>query len=378
MGGRTSGSLCRAGAGCACIACCADPYISMRRRVLNYLAIWAAWSVPAAFTTAIALSESGLTAHRLIVLVLPWYYWALVTMPIVRHAYAHPLETLRTPRGAIRHLLVAILAGVACGIANALASIAFETAGRRSPEQMLIYGVLFWAVFGLIFYTLITAVGFAIAAQEKLREREVATSKLEARLVEAQLSGLRMQLQPHFLFNTLNTAAMYVRDGDASTSIRVLTRLSELLRRVLDTGSEQEVPLGLELEHVQRYLEIEALRFADRLRVEVDVDPSLHSALVPNLALQPLVENGIRHGIAKRAAGGVLRVSARREADRLVVGIYNDGPCLPDGWSSDAAEGIGLRNTQLRMQHLYDGGSTLTLRNQANGVLCEMVVPYRV
>ena len=350
----------------------------MRRRVPRAVLPWLLWSIPAAFITAITLHEYHVPFWRVALAEsLPWYYWALMTRPILRLAYASAPDGLGRISVVLRHIATAIPIGAVCGLISALGLIAFEvTPAHRPPGDLVVSSAIFWSIFGLIFYTLITAIGMAIAAQARVREREVAASKLEARLVEAQLHGLRMQLQPHFLFNTLNTAAMYVRDGDATTSIRVLAQLSDLLRRVLDTGADQEVPLSLEIEHVERYLEIETLRFSDRLRVRVDVPADLRTALVPNLALQPLVENAVRHGIAQQSEQGTIEVSARRDGEDVVVRVVNTGPALPQEFRMDAAPGIGLRNTQLRLRHLYGDRAELRICNENSGVLCEMRIPY--
>ena len=350
----------------------------MMRRIRIHLFIWLGWSVPAAFLVALSFAEYGtLSWSRIIPHVLPWYFWAFFTLPVVRHAQKYPAESLRTWRGITRHVATGVFLGALCGSFAAFAALAFGVDPGPSLPRYFISTIIFWCLFGLIFYSLITAVGFVQIGQKRLREREVLASQLEARLVEAQLQGLRMQLQPHFLFNTLNTVAMYVRDGDAATSIRVLTRLSELLRRVLDTGQEQEVPLSMEIEHAERYLEIETVRFSDRLNVEFDVPPELHNALVPNLALQPLVENAIRHGIARRGDEGTIRVIAQQHDDDLMLQVYNDGPALPASWKMEEADGIGLRNTAMRLQHLYAGEGRLSVNNFNGGVISEIRIPLR-
>jgi two-component sensor histidine kinase len=349
------------------------------RRFRREVLIWLGWSVPAVFLGALSYVE----AHRLNVRMvaansLPWYYWALFTTSIVQHAYRHPPDTLRRARGVLRHLGVGVGLGAVCGFISALAYIAIGVLTEgRSIAHHFISNILFWCFFGLVFYSLITAVGFVIGAQKRLRERELLASQLEARLVEAQLHGLRMQLQPHFLFNTLNTIAMYVRDGDAATSIRVLTRLSELLRRVLDTSAAQEVPLSVELEQAMSYLEIETVRFSDRLQVTTNVASDVEQALVPNLSLQPLVENAIRHGIAKRGDAGTIKVEAKRRGDQLTLSVYNDGPPLPSDWKLESARGIGLSNTALRLHHLYGNLGRLSVTNANGGVVSEITLPYR-
>ena len=351
----------------------------MLRSIRIHLFIWLGWSVPAAFLAAFSFAEYGnFSWSRIIPHVLPWYFWAFFTLSVVRHAQKYPAETLRTGRGIARHVATGVFLGALCGIFAAFAALAFGANPGPSLLRYFISGIVFWCLFGLIFYSLITAVGFVLVAQQRLREREVLASQLEARLVEAQLQGLRMQLQPHFLFNTLNTVAMYVRDGDAATSIRVLTRLSELLRRVLDTGQEQEVPLSIEIEHAKRYLEIETVRFSDRLNVEFDVPPDLQNALVPTLALQPLVENAIRHGIARRGDEGAIRVSAQQRNNEMLLQVYNDGPALPVNWKMEDADGIGLRNTAMRLQHLYGSNGRLNVSNFNNGVISELRLPLRL
>lgn len=351
----------------------------MLQRIRRHVFIWLGWSVPALFLAAFSIQESGsIRWANIISHSVPWYFWALFTLPIVAHAHKYPPETLRSSPGIMRHVITGIALGVLCGFVAMLTAVATGAGpGRQSLLSFFISGILFWCMFGLIFYSLITSVGFVLVGQRRLREREVLASQLEARLVAAQLHGLRMQLQPHFLFNTLNTVAMYVRDGDAATSIRVLTRLSELLRRVLDTEQEQEVPLSVEIEHATRYLEIETVRFSDRLRVEFDVPADLSNAVVPNLALQPLVENAIRHGIAKRGEEGHIRVSARSHGEQLIVQVYNEGPALPDNWEMRNANGIGLRNTSMRLQHLYGDRGQLNVMNMNGGVISEIRLPLR-
>jgi two-component system, LytTR family, sensor kinase len=348
----------------------------MRRGLPRAALPWLLWSIPAAFITAISTHEYHLPLWRVAGgEALPWYYWALVTPVIMRFARRHPAETLQRWRGRALHIWNGIMYGAGCGIVATISQVAFDLdRSQRSIQMLASRNILFWAIFGLIFYALITAAGFVRDGQERVRERELAASRLQAELVEAQLNGLRMQLQPHFLFNTLNTAAMYVREGDSDTSVRVLTRLSELLRRVLDTGSEPEVPLAMEIEQVERYLEIESVRFSDRLSVRIDVPDELRDARVPNLALQPLVENAVRHGIAKQSDSGRISISAYREDGNLIIRVFNTGPELES--EAITVEGIGVSNTRQRLAHLYGERGKLTLFNEDSGVVCEMRVPY--
>jgi two-component system, LytTR family, sensor kinase len=221
-------------------------------------------------------------------------------------------------------------------------------------------------------YMQITAVGWAVHYQREARMRAVRTSRLEASLAEARLAMLRMQLQPHFLFNTLNSiAALMRRDVDAAD--RMIARLAELLRHSLDTTGRREVTLREELETLARYLEIEQTRFADRLTVQYEVEPETLDALVPGLILQPIVENAVRHGVAQRPSAGLVALAARRDDGQLVIAVSDDGPGLAASHGA-ATPGIGLANTRARLEQLYglqhgldiydrpDGGTDVVLR----------------
>jgi len=178
-------------------------------------------------------------------------------------------------------------------------------------------------------YWLILAGFYAFDYYVKFRDREVRASQLETRLAEAQLRALRMQLQPHFLFNTLNSiSSLMYSDLEAADSM--MTRLADFLRLTLESDGAQEVSLGRELEFVARYLEIERTRFRDRLTIHLDVNPETLDAEIPNLLLQPLVENAIRHGIGKRQNAGRIDIITRRKSDRLDVRIRDDGPGLTE------------------------------------------------
>ena len=222
----------------------------------------------------------------------------------------------------------------------------------------------------------------AAANEAELREREVRDARLreraaqlEGQLAAAQLEALRMQLNPHFLFNTLHAVStLMARDVDGAR--RMISDLSDLLRRVLDDADAQEVPLDDELDVLGHYLDIERTRFADRLAVDLAVDDGARGALVPTLILQPLVENAIQHGIAPRGEGGRIEIEAVRQNGSLVVRIGDDGPGLPAKGLS--REGVGLKNTRDRLAKLYGEGGALTLRNRPEGGLdAEVRLPYR-
>jgi two-component system LytT family sensor kinase len=208
----------------------------------------------------------------------------------------------------------------------------------------------------------------------KYRERELQASQLETQLSQARLQALRMQLNPHFLFNAMNSIAMLVRRSANTEAVRMLAGLSDLLRYVLEDSPAEEVSLRDELDFVQRYLEIERIRFQDRLRVKLDIADEALDAYLPNLLLQPMVENAIRHGIARKVGNGVVDVAARRLGDRLILQVSDDGPGLPAG---PRVDGVGIANTRKRLEQMYGSEQSLELRNAATGgMIATVSLPY--
>jgi LytS/YehU family sensor histidine kinase len=231
----------------------------------------------------------------------------------------------------------------------------------------VIFEFVFWLVFGLILYATTAATGFALDHYRKMRDRELHASRLEAQLVEARLNTLRTQLEPHFFFNALNTVSMLVRQGDGPGAVRVVARLSELLRHVLEESGDATVPLATEIDFVSRYLEIEQHRFRDRLRVEIEIDDDVADACLPGLLLQPLVENAVRHGIGARAAAGLISIRAFADGDRVIIRIGDDGPGFQGAAASANGSGIGLRNTRERLRYLYGSDASLHIGEREGG-----------
>jgi sensor histidine kinase YesM len=223
---------------------------------------------------------------------------------------------------------------------------------------------LYWAAQGL---------SHGISYYQKYRERELRASQLEARLAQTQLQVLRMQLHPHFLFNTLNAISELIyKDPEAAE--RMIADLSDLLRLSLDTVGAQEVPLQQELEFLKKYLEIEQTRFHDRLQLQLEIAPDTLDARVPNMIFQPLVENAIRHGIAPYAAGGRIAIGARRVNGTLHLSVSDNGQGLPE----NLREGVGLANTKARLRHLYGNKHEFALHSTpGQGVTLELAIPFR-
>lgn len=229
----------------------------------------------------------------------------------------------------------------------------------------------------LLIYGATLGVSYAVSYYFRYREREFRASQLETQLAQAQLQTLKMQLQPHFLFNTLNGIAGLVRDSKNKAAVDMLAGLSDLLRYTLESAGKQEVPLKEELEFLELYLDIQQMRFSDRLKVEMHVEPEVLDALVPNLILQPLVENSIRHGISRRAAAGVVGVSAQRDNGSLRIRIYDDGPGLKREDGAGTVEGVGLSNTRARLAQLYGDRQSFTLKErEGGGVEAVLVIPF--
>lgn len=234
------------------------------------------------------------------------------------------------------------------------------------------FSFFFMLGFRLPIYLAVVSIAHAVHFSRRARERERRALELTASLAQSRLEALKMQLQPHFLFNSLNAiAALVHKNPDAADEM--LTRLSELLRLTLETSGAQELPLRRELELVEKYLAIEHVRFGDRLKYQVDVPPDTHAALVPTFLLQPLVENAVRHGLEPQSGAGLLTIRARREGGTLRLSVSDNGV----GLKKDGArrEGIGLSNTRARLRELYDGAASLELRN-ADGVSVEITMPF--
>jgi two-component system LytT family sensor kinase len=206
-----------------------------------------------------------------------------------------------------------------------------------------------WIYWGLV--SLFTALRY----QEHVRERDLQTAQLESLLAKTQLAALRSQLHPHFLFNALNTISSLVEE-DPRRARLMIGQLGELLRLSLEHADEEEIPLEQEMAFVGLYLEIQRARYEERLKVNVDLDPSVADVLVPTFILQPLVENAVLHGVATRFEDTLVEVSATRAGDQLQLQVRDNGSGLPTGWDADRDAGIGLSNTRERLRHLYGEG----------------------
>jgi len=227
----------------------------------------------------------------------------------------------------------------------------------------------------VMFYWGIIVIEHAIDYYRKLQERELTASQLEAQLAQTQLQVLKMQLHPHFLFNTLNAISALIRESPDEAD-EMVSRLGDLLRMTLETAGVQEVPFEKELEFLKHYLDIEQTRFQDRLKVEMVIEPATLDGLVPSMILQPLVENSVRHGVAPRPEGGCIKITAWLHHSLLRLEVEDDGP----GLAGDAPlkERVGLTNTRARVRNLYGDEHGLVLRHAAGGgLIASLSIPFR-
>ncbi len=311
----------------------------------------------------------------------PWVYWMFVTPLVLAVGARFPLQG----RGWLTNAPV----HVALMPAIILPRLMLSTWLGLLAENQYYQRTGFWPVFvellqfsahqDVITYAAVLAVGHALSYRDQLKAKALEAAQLQASLVEASLNTLKMQLHPHFLFNTLHTIGVHIRRKDQDASIQMLTDLADMLRMTLDHTDKQKVPLDSEMAFVHRYISIERMRFSDRLVVKTEVSRSAKAALTPVLVVQPLVENAVRHGIAPRARGGKIEIRAQRRADRLALIVEDDGVGLPSDWSLMTTTGVGLANIRDRLQRLYPRDCTFTVgKNESGGTTVRIDIPFEV
>ena len=319
-------------------------------------------------------------ARLFFTLFVAWLPWALATPLVFYLGRRYPAVQWRKASTWIAHL-------PACGFIGLIYSMwlamwesllnpwAFSHGSDPFPQiwPRKFYGGM---LADLILYSVLLLVVYLFDSRSKLSLQQAETARLNEQLSKAQLNALRRQIEPHFLFNALNSIAGLVRENQNDAAVSMIAGLSDFLRKVLEHSERHQVPLVEELEFTQKYLDIQKVRFAERLQFSVDVPSDVLSAQVPSLILQPMVENAIKHGIAKRAQGGAIHIAASRSNGTLMLRVYNDGPSLPAGWETTQS-GIGIWNVRTRLQSLYGNACDLTLRNRApGGVEAAVSVPF--
>ena len=311
--------------------------------------------------------------------ILGWMMWIPMTYIAVGMARLFPLNTSRWPVYGPLHILGAVACSSIGGVLYVSliwlltgGDIVFLDRLQRSfvsavPIDSLLYFAVLAGVYGFDYYRL---------HKEDQRHAE----RLRAELAEAELTTLRTQLNPHFLFNALNAVASHIREN-AGEAVQMVAELGDFLRAVLDLGGKHALPLTEELEMLERYLAVQRIRFGDDLRVQLRIAPDVRDAQVPSLMLQPLIENAIHHGIRARKDGGRVWVTAERTDDRVQLRVMDDGPGSQLSSGSLTTRGIGLQNVELRLRHLFGRQFSLTLgRHEHAGKTVTAVtieVPYR-
>jgi two-component system LytT family sensor kinase len=352
--------------------------------------IWLAFGLVDAMQTVFVMRAEGMHhawGKLFLTSVLSWLPWALATPLVMRLGQRFP----PVKSGSMVTWLAHIAGCAAIGLASSawtswlvfLLNPFADASGPGRFGQLLFDRFYKGILSSVLLYAGILAVNYVLDSRARLAHQETETARLNEQLAKAQLDALRRQIEPHFLFNTLNAVTGLVREGRSDTAVSMIAELSDFMRRVLTDSTRQEVPLGEEMEFAQKYLEIQKVRFVERLQLTVEVPSELLLAQVPTLILQPMVENAIKHGIAKRAQGGSVRISASRCDGTLTLAVYNDGPGLPASWETDCPEsqsqsGIGISNMRTRLRSLYGDRFKLKLENQEpGGVEVSVSVPFR-
>ena len=296
-----------------------------------------------------------------------WYVYALLALPVVWFARRFPPEEGAAWRTAGIHLAAALVFSFTYVVLRALVGQAHSWALDEPVRFSEVFRPLVRMMpFSLLIYGVIISVSHAIDYYWKYHERTVHTLELEKHLAEARLQSLLRQLKPHFLFNTLNGIASLMH-SDVNAADRMLVRLAELLRLTMNHPGQPLTRLKDEITFIEKYLEIERIRFRNRLSVMVDIDPAALDAQVPSLILQPLVENAIRHGIEPHARPGRIELTVRREPGTVVLTVRDNGAGEPAGGFT--REGIGLGNTRARLRELYGDRHRFELANHPDGGL---------
>ena len=308
-----------------------------------------------------------------------WLPWALATPLVIDLARRYSINRdVRVLTVAV-HLAALIALSVVSEAWSALLQVLFNPWGNRQwPTFVDTFKttLVFQALTFLIAYALILTVTYLADARERIVRQGAETARLNEELSKAQLAALRGQMEPHFMYNTLNSIAGLVRDQHGDQAVSMIVGLSEFLRRASQDSLRSQVSLAEEVEYLQRYLDIEKVRFGDRLQIAVKIPHDLLTAQVPSLLLQPLAENAIKHGIAKLSGGGTVRIAGARRNGSLRLTVTNDVLDMPA--NRDAAPlGVGMANLRTRLRILYGDESDLQLTRIDAGVEVAVTLPFR-
>ena len=347
--------------------------------------IWLGFGLIDASQTVFAMRSEGMHhawVKLFVTTVISWLPWALATPFVLRLGRQFPPLKLRPfVTWPVHAATCATIGLIFAAWTTRLIGLFNPYADPSGPGPFLhpwldkfCNGILS----SVFLYAAVLTTGHMLDAKARLALQQTETARLNEQLSKAQLNALRQQIEPHFLFNTLNAIAGLVREKRNDAAVSMIAGLSDFLRRALEGSTQHQVPLSEELEFTQKYLDIQKIRFAERLQFSVDVPRELYPAQVPSLILQPMVENAVKHGIAKRAQGGTIRIAATHNNGRLTLSVCNDGPSLPADWEI-AHSGIGVSNVRTRLQSLYGDAFELNLQNQkTGGVEVSVSLPFQM
>ena len=374
-----------------------ESVVSARRKYFGLNATAVAGVLTAALTLGLLESVKALVIARsrgdavpllwLLINNVPWWIvWAAFTPLVVLAASRFPLDTphKRTLHGIYHLATVLILSSAHLTLLGYM--YFYLNRGKmyvNTPGELIRNWHVNFTVLNVLTYAMILGVYYTINYQRRYRETALVSARLaataaqmESSMTAARLHALRMELNPHFLFNSLNSVTGLIRRDDKGAAINMLARLADLLRATLDRA-DPTMTLGEELRLLNLYIDIEKVRFGGRLEFDVDVAPALQAAQVPSLSLQPLVENAVRHGIAKQRSGGAISVRAWRDNGSLLVDVRDSGPGISEG-DGLMGEGVGITNTRDRLRQLYGSDAGMKLFNApGGGAVCRFWIPYR-
>ena len=360
-------------------------WMTWLRRTALATAIWTA--IGCVFALPSVAIPHGVSWERLLLgSLVQWWSWGLLAPLIVSVDLWMPFSKQQIVRRIAAHLLLApifttVYIYLEAVVMWMLGWISWSRIFYAQRLPIALSGMFLWSV---LIYCLIVGVFQAKLYYQRYLSGELRMERLERSFSEARLNALRMQLDPHFLFNALNTISSQV-ERDPRLARQMIEHLGDLLRLSLENRDKQEVLLAEEMAFLDHYLAIQRIRFGDRLRFETQIDAEVRFAVVPCLVVQPLVENAIRHGISSRASGGSVIVSARRIDDQLEIRVTDDGVGLPPGWKLEEAAGLGLSVTRERIRGLHpNGGSSFAVRRRGpngsgkiDGTEATIVLPLR-
>ena len=343
------------------------PWSKIRPRHAALAAV--AWTILGCVFALPDLVSGAEWRHALLLALTLWWSWGLATPLIFWVDRKIPVSNRQLAQRALAHLLPSLLltAGYVYLLGAVRAAFGMNTWTHVASIRFLLDAMGGMFLWNWLVYWLILGAWQAYRYYDHYLAGELRLERLEKNFSEARLNALRMQLDPHFLFNALNTISSQV-ERDPKLARAMIEHLGELLRLSLESKDRQEVPLAEEMAFLDHYLAIQKIRFAENLRIDIRVDPEVKYALVPCLIVQPLVENAIRHGISRRASGGTVVVSARRDGNHLEIRVLDDGVGLPPGWTLETSGGVGLSVTRQRVEGLYpEEGTRFAVNRRAGG-----------